>query len=287
MSGRVRISTFLVRLLLAAGLLAGMAFSSPTRAAQPAHALTVIPGEIPPVPGVLPPTIPSISHLNTATAHYTTDTTGLVRVQLYTSPVAINPGPPARDTWQFRTITLTPAGATLVSPPSLPFHLSVSSATPEADLISEDGVDLRLGLATINGAAPALQTGRPGPTSITCPAGAAGQPSVTFRPTISGMDLRVTLPAPVPTGSVTLTLTATTVQAGMLAHTVQGIDPSAPVQFVQQPTGTISIQRPQQVCGRQGCQTLTAPRSPSSRPKSTTVPQVHSPQSSQVPPASN
>jgi hypothetical protein len=252
--GRTVIAVAL-RIVLAASLLGGFSFAGSGRASPPAQAATGSPVQVPLVP-IRPPSPPSISHLNTDTAQYISDTTGLVHVQLYNSPVATNPGSPAQDTWQLRTPTLAPSGATLVSPLNLPFNLSVATGAPQADLTSEDGVDLHLGVAAVNGSPPAFQ---PGPGSSTYPAGGLSQPVVSFRPTISGLDLQVTLPAPVLTGSVMLSLAATTVQTGTLARSVQGISPTAPVQVMQQPDGTIRIQRPQQVCGSQGCQTVTAP----------------------------
>ncbi len=129
-----------------------------------------------------------------------------------TLPVA-TPGVPAT------TVALTDTGLLTVTDPltpaALPFglHLAPTANSPAlASLTNEDGITLTLGLAAINGVAPAPVPGVVGTSgdAITYTAPVASAPAdLALHPTVSGLDLRLVLHNANEGGPLALTLAPT------------------------------------------------------------------------------
>ncbi len=117
-------------------------------------------------------------------------------VAVPTLPV-VTPGVPATTVALTDTGVVTATGP--LTPAALPFglHLAPTANSPAlASLTNEDGVSLTLGLAAINGVAPAAVPGVVGASgeAITYTAPVAAAPAaLALRPTVSGLDLRLVL----------------------------------------------------------------------------------------------
>jgi len=120
------------------------------------------------------------------------------------------PGVPATTVALTDTSVVTATGP--LTPAALPFdlHLAPTANSPAlASLTNEDGVSLTLGLAAINGVAPAPVPGVVGASgdAITYTAPVASAPAtLALHPTVSGLDLRLVLHSAAEAGPILVRL---------------------------------------------------------------------------------
>jgi hypothetical protein len=170
---------------------------------------------------------------------------GHVHLELYPGPVGYRD--PATRQWGYRTPQVSQtAGAFQVSTANLPFQLTIAATTAvtaQAQLTNEDGATLGIALSGVAGQPLQPVSGQLQGGQVTYDgASAVGPGDLTLRPTVGGVDLHLTLHAPLANGQVALMLS-----------------PGGTSEVTRDPDGTVFVRTPTQTCGSTGCDTTYAP----------------------------